>query len=209
VSIRVVVCDDHRMVLDGLAQVLSLEPDIEVVATCADVSEALTSVQAADPDVLVVDYRLGKETGVDVLQCLNDRNVGVASVIVSAMIDDAALLDILGSDTLGVVLKESASVDLVECIRSAARGQRMIPQPLLDRGAHLRERLADRSSALQELTSREADVVEAVAAGSSNKKIAKELGISESTVKTHLHRIFRKVGVNNRVQLSLMARHPL
>jgi len=197
------------MVLDGLAQVLSLEPDIEVVATCADVSEALTSVQAADPDVLVVDYRLGKETGVDVLQCLNDRNVGVASVIVSAMIDDAALLDILGSDTLGVVLKESASVDLVECIRSAARGQRMIPQPLLDRGAHLRERLADRSSALQELTSREADVVEAVAAGSSNKKIAKELGISESTVKTHLHRIFRKVGVNNRVQLSLMARHPL
>lgn len=201
---RVVVADDHTVVLQGLSSVLSLESDLEVVAACVDGVEAQEAVRAHRPDVLVMDAGMPGCPGLDAHEKLREDGVRVPTIILTASLTDEILMRCLESSVDGIVLKESAASVLVDAIRTVFRGERWIPPELTARALDLMsDDEADGDSAL---TPREKEVTLLVAAGDSNKRVAAELGIAVSTVKLHLHSAFSKLDVSNRVQLSLLAR---
>lgn len=202
-SLRLVLADDHFVVLDGLRALLDLEPDLEVVAWCTDGVEAVEAVRAGGTDVLVMDVSMPRCTGLEAHETLRDEGIEVPTVLLSAALDDETVLRCLKASVEGIVLKESAASVLIDAVRTVARGGRWIPPELAARAAEVMARPEDPADAL---TPREREVVIEVAGGKSNKRVAAELGITESTVKLHLHSAFSKLSVSNRVQLSLVAR---
>ncbi|MHB1193018.1 MAG: response regulator [Longimicrobiales bacterium] len=203
-TVRLVIADDHTVVLQGLTALLALEPDLEVVALCRDGEEAVEAVVLHRPDVVVMDASMPRCGGLDARERLLERGLTVPTVVLSATMDDATLARCLELSVEGIVLKESAASVLVDAIRAASRGERWIPPTLSSRALDLMARRTP--GAVEALTPREMDIVAQVASGKSNKRVASELGIAESTVKLHLHSAFTKLGVANRVQLSLLAR---
>lgn len=203
-NIRVIIADDHTVVIQGLQALLALESDLEVVATCRDGEEAMEAAAEHQPDVLVMDVSMPRCGGLEATQRMKERGPRVPVVVLSATLDDAMLVRCIELGVEGIVLKESAASVLVEAIRSVSRGQRWIPPALSARALDLLARKPAQEATA--LTSREKDIALLVAGGKSNKRIALELGIAESTVKLHLYSAFRKLGVTNRVQLSNYAR---
>lgn len=203
-TLRLVIADDHSVVLDGLKALLALEADMEVVASCTDGLEAIEAVEEHTPDVLVMDATMPRCEGLEAHERLRKSGVRVPTIILSATLEDAAVLRCLKSAVDGIVLKESAAAVLIEAVRAVAEGGRWIPPELTARALELMAR--EEEGPGESLTAREKDVAIHVATGGSNKRVAAALGISESTVKLHLHSAFAKLGVGNRVQLSLLAR---
>ena len=202
-TLRLVLADDHTVVLQGMKAYLSLESGMEICALCTDGVEAVEAVTQHRPDVVVMDISMPRKSGLDAHEELRGRGLHVPTVLLTATLDDATLLRCLKAGVEGVVLKESAAEVLVDAIRSAAEGRRWIPPMILSRAMEL---MARPDPDGEELTSREMEVVVLVAGGAPNKKVATELSIAESTVKLHLHSAFSKLGVRNRTQLSLLAR---
>ncbi len=202
-TLRLILADDHFVVLDGLRALLALEDDLEVTAWCTDGVEAMEAVRAGPPDVLVMDVSMPRCTGLEAHETLRDGGVRVPTVLLSATLDDDMVLRCLRAAVDGIVLKESAASVLIDAVRTVAAGGRWIPPELAARAAEV---MARPPSPEESLTPRELEVAAEVAAGKSNKRVAADLGISESTVKLHLHSVFGKLELTNRVQLSLVAR---
>jgi DNA-binding NarL/FixJ family response regulator len=203
-TIRLVVADDHTMVLQGLEALLELEPDLEVVATCTDGHEVVEAAALHQPDIVVLDAVMPGSGGLEAHLRMQQEGMDPSTVVLSATVDDETLRRCLESSVAAIVLKDSAAADLVGAIRTVHRGGRWIPQTLKDRALDLMARRGKDSR--KKLTPREREVVLLVAKGESNKGVATKLGISRSTVKQHLHNVFRKLDVANRTQLSLLAR---
>lgn len=186
--IRVAIVDDHPVLRDGIASLLSVEADMEVVAVGDSVTDAETIMSAEDSDVLLLDVRLGTQSG---LTALRAKPHGRPAVVVLTAYDypqyaEAALR--LGAS--GFVLKNGPIGDLLAAIRTAAAG-----------GIHFGVRPTKRLP----LSDRELDVVRLVVEGSSNDEIATHLGIASKTVESHLRRIFERVGVVSRTELATRA----
>jgi DNA-binding NarL/FixJ family response regulator len=200
--ISVVIADDHPIVLAGLETLLQREPDMNVIGHCGDGIETLRAVSKHNPDVLILDLRMPRADGVAVLQQLNNARVTTRVVILAAVIDDDALLEAIRLGARGVVLKETATQFLVNCIREVYAGRQWFEQRAI---ADAMEKFVRREAASKEMTSvlsrREIDVVRAVAQGLRNREIAERLGIAEGTVKLHLHTIYTKLGVDGRTAL--------
>jgi len=203
-TIRLVIADDHSVVLQGIRAFLALEPGLEVSALCTDGLEAIEAVKQYKPDVLVMDVFMPQCSGIEAHELLREKGVRVPTVLLTATLDDTTLVRCLEASVEGIVLKESAAEVLVEAIRAVARGERWIPPALAARAIELIAR--PQPEAVEELTPREKEVARRVAGGATNKRVAAELGIAESTVKLHLHSAFTKLGVRNRTQLSLLVR---
>ena len=201
---RLIIADDHTVVIQGLQALLALEPDLEVVATCRDGEEAIQAASEHRPDVLVMDVSMPRCGGIDASQRMREQGLNIPTVVLSATLDDAMLVRCVELGVEGIVLKESAASVLVDAIRAVARGERWIAPVLSARALDLMTRKPAEDATV--LTARERDIAVLVAAGKSNKRIAADLGIAESTVKLHLHSAFKKLGVTNRVQLSNHAR---
>lgn len=200
----VVIADDHPLVLDGLEQLLRLEPDLEVVARCRDGEETLRAVREHRPDLLVLDVRMPEGDGLAVLRSLDREGIAPAVVLLTAALDDAQLLDAIRLGVRGVVLKEMAPELLVEAAREVLRGGQWLERGL---GGRALRRLLERGpeSPAGTLTPREREIVRLVASGMRNRAVAERLGIGEGTVKLHLHNIYSKLGVDGRVELVLYA----
>jgi DNA-binding NarL/FixJ family response regulator len=205
VTLRIVIADDHSVVLHGLKAVLALEPDLDVAAVCTDGLEAMEAVEVHRPDVLVMDATMPNCGGIEAHERLRARGVRIPTVILAASLTDDAVLRCVTAKVEGIVLKEAAASVLVDAIRAVSGGERWIAPELSARALDLLT-VREEVEAQDALTPRERDVVLQVAAGKSNKRVAAELGIAGSTVKLHLHSAFAKLGVSNRVQLSLLAR---
>jgi DNA-binding NarL/FixJ family response regulator len=205
-AIRLVLVDDHPLVLTGLEQVLHAEPDFEVLATCGTADDGLRAVAALDPDVLVLDLKLRDETGLDLLRRL-DSTKRPAVVILTASHDEGELLDAARLGARGIVLKAMAPRVLEDCIRTVHAGG----QQLNVDGVDLAKRLAERQTAETELslllTPRELEIVQLVAARFDNQEIAARLSISVGTVKIHLHHIYDKLQLGGRHDLQLYLRN--
>ncbi len=204
-SIRIVLVDDHTVVLEGLRALLSTEPDLVVVELCNDGVEALQAVERHRPDVLVADAVMPGMSGVDLVHTLAERGLGIPVVILSASLDDQSLMQLLRMGVTGIVLKESASTELIDAIRLVHAGARSIPHALSERALDLFSKPLPDGGPLEGLTAREREVARAVISGLSNKRVSKQVGIAEGTVKIHLHNVFKKLGVSSRVQLLLVA----
>jgi NarL family two-component system response regulator LiaR len=199
--IRVVLADDHAVVRQGLRTFLDLQDDIEVVAEASDGDQAVEAAAAFDPDVVLLDLVM---PGLDGLGALKQLRAGRARVIVlTSFGDDDKLFAALRGGAAGYLLKDVQPADLVRAIRSAYDGESPLSPAIATRVV---EEVAQGAvSAHDDLTPRELDVLTLIARGRSNKVIARELGVAEKTVKTHVSHILAKLGVSDRTQAALYA----
>ncbi len=204
-TIRLVLADDHPIVLDGLEQLFRLESDLEVVARSRSGDDALRQVRELAPDLLILDLRMPGLGGLEVLAALAEERSPVRVVLLAAALDDAQLVEAVRLGAAGVVLKEMAPEKLLEAVRAVAAGGEWLDRPTLGRA--LRAALARRETPAPAapLTPREAEIVRMVASGLRNRAIAERLAIGEGTVKMHLHNIYEKLDVDGRVELTLRA----
>lgn len=204
--IRLILADDHPIVLDGLEQLFRLEPDFQVVACCRDGEETLKALRHHLPDILVLDIRMPRGDGLAVLRAMAGERLATRVVLLTAALEEEQLVEALELGVGGVVLKEMAPRLLVEAVREVHGGGRW-----LDKGSSHRalDRLLQRQAGSREaarlLTPRELEIVRMVARGLRNRAIAEQLFITEGTVKIHLHNIYQKVEVDGRLELALYA----
>lgn len=206
--IRVLLVEDQTLVREGLKSLLAHADDIEVAGEAADGDEAIRAVRRVAPDVILLDVRLPKRNGIEVLRELARTGTVPPALVLTTFDDDAMLFDALKAGARGFLLKDVRFAQLTDAIRTIAAGGNLI-QPAVTEAA-LR-RLADapqqfESSDLPErLTVRERDVLRLFAAGLSNREIGEALGVVEGTVKNHVHSILQKLGVRDRNRAMLKA----
>lgn len=206
-TIRIVTADDHPFILDGLDQLFRGEDDCEIVARATDGEEAWNAVEKYRPDVLVLDVRMPRLDGIELLRRMHERQVATKVVLLTASLDDARLLEAFRLGASGLVLKESAPRLLVQSIRQVAAGEQSWNGKAIAGALRLvlqREQAA--ASLSSTLTPREVEVTRMVAAGLRNKEIAARLDITEGTVKFHLHSIYEKLQIDGRYALMSYAR---
>ena len=201
-TISIVIADDHPIVLHGLLALLNLEPDFRVVAACNDGEAAFDAIFTKDPDIALLDFRMPKLNGIEVLAKVDDTRLRTRVIFLTASANDGHVLATLKGSAFGIVLKESAAETVANCIREVAAGRRWIPEEALK---ELMESTANElfeiAPVLKTLTARERNVLQYLVEGLSNKEIARSLGLSDGTVKVHLHNIYAKTGMNNRTSL--------
>lgn len=204
--IRLILADDHPIVLDGLVQLFRVEPDFEVLARCRDGDEALREVRAHQPDVLVLDVRMPRRDGLDVLRSVRQEEIPTRVVLLTAAVEEEQLVEALRLGVGGVVLKEMAPHLLVEAVREVHSGGSWLDKGSVSRiVTKLLHQDESRSEAAALLTPRELEIVRMVARGLRNRAIAEQLLISEGTVKIHLHNIYQKLAVDGRLELAVYA----
>lgn len=206
-SVRLVLADDHPLVLDGLEQLFRLEPDLEVVARCRDGHETLKAVREHQPDVLILDIKMPGRDGLSVLRAIRDEGLATETVLLTAALDDDQLVDAVGLGVRGVVLKESAPRAIISAIREVRAGGSYLEGRAVSRALQklVRREVAVRD-AQRALTPRELEIVRMAASGARNRDIAERLSITEGTVKIHFHNIYEKLEIDSRVGLALWAR---
>ena len=202
--IRVVIVDDHAMVRSGLIQLLTGADDIEVVGAAGNGEEALPLVTETQPDVVLMDLQMPVVDGVQATRDIV-AVAGHAQVVVLTSFSDAErIVAALDAGAVGYLLKDAEPHELIEGIRAVVRGE----SPIHPRAARqLLTARATRPAVRPQLTSREVEVLQLVRRGLSNREIARRLGISERTVKTHLTSVYQRIGVLDRTQAALWAEH--
>ncbi|MCV2395594.1 response regulator transcription factor [Actinotalea sp. M2MS4P-6] len=198
-SVRVVVVDDHPVVRAGIVGLLAGEDDLDVVGEAGDGLQALDVVAAESPDVVLMDLRMPRLDGAAATGRVLAAHPEVRVVVLTTYESDADILRAVEAGATGYLLKDTPREDLVEAVRAAARGETVLA-PSVARRLVAQVRGDD-----QRLTARELEVLAAVARGGSNGQIGAELFISEATVKTHLLRIFTKLGVDDRTRAVTVA----
>jgi len=202
--IRIVLADDHPIVLQGLEHLFQRYPDFTVVASCSSGDEALAAVGQGGVDVLVLDLRMPGTTGLDVLRALAARPGTCRVVVLTATVSDDHAAEAIRMGAMGLVLKESSPDTLLECVRRVHAGERFIDHGTMERAVGV---LIRRETALAQmpkaLTRRELEIVKLVAEGLRNREIAQRLFVTEGTIKLHLHNVYEKLGVDGRMELLL------
>lgn len=201
-----ILADDHPLILEGLEQLFRRDKEFQVLTTCTTGHDAINAVRQHRPDVLVLDVKMPNGDGLSVLRQIHEERIPTRVVLLTASMQDDEVLQAMETGVWGLVLKESAAVSLVDSVRKVVRGERALDQSLIVRAL---DRALERQSAARHaaevLSRRETEIVKMVAAGMRNKEIANKLFIGEGTVKTHLHSIYKKLGVHGRVELTLYA----
>jgi DNA-binding NarL/FixJ family response regulator len=199
--IRVLLAEDHKLVRDGLEKLLATAPDIEVVGSASDGAEAIELAAKTSPDVVLMDLSMPNVDGLEATRAVLAANDGIQVVVLTSISDRERILAALDAGAIGYLLKDAEPHEVIGGIRAAARGE----SPLAPKAARaLLTARAERERA--DLSDREREVLRCVAEGLPNKLIARKLGISEKTVKTHLTRVFQQIGVTDRTQAALWAR---
>ena len=203
VTIRLVLADNHPLLLDGIVRLFEHEPDIEVVARCDGGEAALRAVREHAPDVLLLDLNMPPVGGMEVLRRLARDGSIVRVVVLTAEVAEDELLEAIRLGVRGIVLKETAPELLVRCVRVVHGGGQWLDAEQAGRALdRFLAREADRQRSVKVLTPRETELVRLVSEGLRNKEIAFRLGLTEGTVKVNLHRIYEKLGVSTRVELA-------
>jgi len=192
-TLRLLVVDDHPVVRMGLVAMLSEHEDFDVVAEAADGAEAVAQAARHQPDVVLMDLRMPVLDGADATARLRAGGDGPAVLVLTTYDTDADIVRAVEAGATGYLLKDSPRDVLADAVRRAARGETVLAPPVV---ARLASRL--RAPAAPALTDREVEVLRCVARGLSNAEVGRELHIGEATVKTHLLRVFEKLGVTDR-----------
>jgi len=199
--IRLLVADDHAVVRTGLEHLVATFDDVELVATAANGQEAVDASQEHRPDVVLMDLEMPLLDGIEATRRIVAADPRVAVVVLTSFSDREQILRALDAGAVGYLLKDAEPAELARAIRAAARGE----SPLDPRAGRAVLQARAAGSPLDALSERERQVLALVARGLPNKLIARELSISEKTVKTHLTSVFRVIGVTDRTQAALWA----
>ena len=196
-SIRVVLAEDQAMVLGALAALLELEPDIEVIARCANGRDALRAVAKLSPDVLVTDIEMPEMTGLEVAAALKISRPAVRTVILTTFARPGYLRRALDSGARGYLLKDRPAAELADAVRRVHKGLRVVDPGLATEAWSAED---------DPLTDRERQILQRAGDGRSSNEIAGELRLSEGTVRNYLSEAISKLGAANRVDAARIAR---
>jgi DNA-binding NarL/FixJ family response regulator len=203
--IRVMVVDDHAIVRQGLERLFATADDVELVAMAADGAEAVELVDQLVPDVVLMDLSMPGIEGVEATRRIMAAHPSVRIVVLTSFGEESRILDALNAGAVGYLLKHTDPDDLIAAVRSAHEGG----VPLDPRAGRVLLEQRRRHPEASELTRREVEVLRLLGVGLANKQIARRLGISERTVKSHLTSAYHSLGVTDRVQAALWARQNL
>jgi DNA-binding NarL/FixJ family response regulator len=201
-TIRLVIADDHPLVLNGMEDIFRLEKDFELMAKCTNSAETLTAVRRHRPDVVILDIRMPVKDGLAITSELMAENIPTRVILYTAEINEDQLLKAFRMGIMGIVLKEMEPKFLVQCVRKVHAGDQWIERRMTR--MCLEKMLRREAGALEMaslLTRSESGILKMVAQGLTNNQISKNLFISEGTVKVHMRNIYEKLKVNNRVAL--------
>jgi DNA-binding NarL/FixJ family response regulator len=191
--IRLLVADDHPVVRDGLRAMLATQPDMDLVGEAATGAEAVTHARALQPDVVLMDLQMPDLDGPGAIAALREQAPEVRVLVLTTYGTDADITRAVDAGATGYLLKDAPREQLFGAIRAAARGESVLSPSVATR---VLGRM--RAPAEEALSPRELEILQAVARGLSNKDIGRQLYVSEATVKTHLLRVFSKLGVDDR-----------
>jgi DNA-binding NarL/FixJ family response regulator len=200
--ISVVVADDHPIVLDGLVGVFRMHRDLNVVAACSEGLAAVQAIHEFRPDVAVLDVAMPGMSGLDILSIISSHAYETKVIFLTAFVSDRQLLTAIAHGARGLVLKDAAADNIVNCVRNVAAGQKWIPTNIVRAAL---EREEGRRDLIEKLTIRERQIILLISEGVSNKEIGRQLNLAEGTVKAHLHHIYSKLEVANRTALNALA----
>jgi DNA-binding NarL/FixJ family response regulator len=200
-TIRIVIADDHPVVLDGLARLFGADRDFEVVASAVNGEATLRAVRKFTPDILVLDLRMPGKDGIAVLRDMRREELPTKVVLLTAVENDD-LFTAIELGVRGVVLKDMALRLLVDCVRVVHAGGKWIEKATANRAVdRLLQREAGMSTVTKSLTPREVQIARMVADGLPSKRVAGKLAITEGTAKLHLHHVYSKLNLRGRMAL--------
>lgn len=204
---RVVLVDDHEVVRLGLLILINDQDDLQVVGEAGTAEQALSVVAQQKPDVVLMDIRLSEDSGIDLTREIVERFPDTRVVILTSYLDNELIVKAIQAGAVGYVLKQLGNEELLEAMRSAARGEALLDSSttaqLRDRVRKLESRLD--SNPFRDLTDRELDILAEVARGRSNAQIAERLYLSEKTVRNYISAMLGKLEMSNRVELATFA----
>jgi DNA-binding NarL/FixJ family response regulator len=213
-TVRILIADDHPIVRDGLKKLLLLEEDFEIVGEASDGREVLERVQELDPDVLLLDLRMPNLDGLSALQALQQTHKRTRVIVLTASEDKNEFVQAMKLGCSGIVLKQTAPDLIVKSIRKVHAGEIWLDSHTtaavmrqFQTGVDAAGMATGKGRERSPLSAREREIVALVAQGYKNKEMAEKMFISEQTVKNHLHNIFDKLGVSDRLELALYAIH--
>jgi NarL family two-component system response regulator LiaR len=212
-AIRVLIVDDHAVVREGLRTFLELQDGIEVVGEAGDGEQAVARAIELEPDVILMDLVMPQLDGIGAMRELRRRSSTSHIIVLTSFLDDERLMPALQAGAAGYLLKDVEPAELARAVRSACVDEALIDPTVAARLLHTLSGEANRDGwgattnegVIAHLTRREREVLELIALGHSNKRIALELGVAEKTVKTHVGHLLAKLGVADRTQAALLA----
>jgi DNA-binding NarL/FixJ family response regulator len=203
---RVLIADDHGVLRDGLGRVIAAQADLELVGAAANGAEAVALFRETVPDVVLMDLEMPDMDGIEATRAIHSERPETAVLILTSFSDRPRIVRAIDAGAVGYLLKDASADDVVRGVRAAARGG----SPLDPRAARALLDSTPEPDPLAGVSPREREVLGLLLEGMPNKLIARSLGISEKTVKSHLTNVFRAIGVTDRVQAVLWAeRHGL
>jgi two-component system, NarL family, response regulator LiaR len=200
-TIRILLVDDHSVVRQGLRMFLSIDPAFEVVGEASNGSEALDLVATLKPDVVLMDLIMPVMDGVEATRLIRRQHPEIEVIALTSVLEDNAVIGAVKAGAIGYLLKDTGADELLKAIRAASAGQVQLSPAVAERLMH-EIRTPENP---EKLTERETDVLRCLAEGKANKEIARELLVSETTVKSHVSNILTKLGVPSRTQAALYA----
>src|SRR5688572_10870803 len=195
--ITLIIADDHRIVVEGLCSLLAGQPDFKVCGSCFDGEAALRLITEHRPAVALLDYVMPRMNGLEVLSRVQQHSLTTRVVLLTGAASDAQMLGAFAQGARGLLAKAEAATSLMDCLRAVAAGERWYPKDLLVR--------APQPTSDTILTPRERELTMLVSTGLSNKGIARQVGLTEGTVKVHLYNIYKKLGISTRSGLAAVA----
>ncbi len=204
---RVIMIDDHALFRGGLQGLLE-QRNIEVIAAIADGDEGIRLAQEEKPDVILLDLRMPDNSGLDILSKIRDNNIDIPVTILTTSNEEQDLREALKRGAQGYLLKDMEPDELVGALRDIVKGKNVVAQNMTDvltRMAQGKPTESKTDSAFADLTPRETEILSLLAEGQSNKVIARNLGISDGTVKLHVKAILRKLKIHSRVEAAVIA----
>jgi DNA-binding NarL/FixJ family response regulator len=206
VTIRLILADDHPLILDGLERLFADQEAFEIQARCLNGEDALAAVERMQPDVLLLDLHMPKMDGLSVVQAIKREGLSTRVVILTSDVSEKEALECLRLGVGGIVLKDMPSSQVLQCVRKVAAGDVWVEKRSFSRVMeHLLRREAGAQRIANKLSGRELQVLRLCAQGMSNAEIAKALGLTEGTVKSHLHRAYSKLNLRGRTDLTRFA----
>lgn len=201
VTTRLVLADDHPLILDGLERLFSRQ-GFEIQARCLTGQDVLTAVQRGQPDVLVLDLHMPQMDGLSVIRALRRLGLHTRVVILTDEVSEKEALELLRLGVAGIVLKDMSPSLVLQCVQKVAAGDTWVEKRSFSRVMeHLLRREAGAQQIAGKLSARELQVVKLCAQGASNAEMAKTLALTEGTVKSHLHRAYTKLNLRGRTDL--------
>lgn len=199
-GIQVFFLDDHEVVRRGLVDLVSMEPDMEVIGEASTAAEALQRIPAVTPDVAVLDVRLPDGTGVEVCREIRSQLPGVQCLMLTSYADDEALFDAIMAGASGYVLKDIKGNDLVDAIRTVASGRSLLDPATTQRVMERLRAPRETDDRLAALTDQERRILDLIGEGMTNRQIGEHMFLAEKTVKNYVSSLLAKLGMERRTQ---------